>query len=184
MSVKKFFDWLPEARRCESPNQEPRPDGESVSLLVIHSISLPPGQFGTGCIDKLFANTLDCSQHPYFARLRDMHVSSHLLIERTGALVQFVPLDRMAWHAGKSCFGGREACNRFSIGIELEGTDELPYTEAQYEVLIAVTFSIMKAYPEITADRIVGHCDIAPGRKTDPGPCFDWSRYKVGLQPA
>lgn len=178
------LQWLPQARRCESANQEARPPGVPVSLLVIHSISLPPGQFGTGCIDRLFTNTLDCSAHPYFTALQDLRVSSHLLIARDGELVQYVPLDRMAWHAGQSSFRGESACNRFSIGIELEGTDDQPFTDAQYAMLQQVTRQITEAYPGISTERITGHSDIAPGRKTDPGPCFDWQRFRQGLAEA
>ncbi|GAA0680814.1 1,6-anhydro-N-acetylmuramyl-L-alanine amidase AmpD [Marinobacterium maritimum] len=163
-------------RRLASPNCNERPEGE-ISLLVIHNISLPPGQFGGGHIAELFTNRLDPNGHPFFKEIEGLEVSAHLLIERDGQMTQFVPFDRRAWHAGKSCFQGREACNDFSIGIELEGTDEVPYTDAQYQALVAVTQALLQAYPGLTRDRITGHSDIAPGRKTDPGPAFDWARF-------
>ncbi|NVK43331.1 MAG: 1,6-anhydro-N-acetylmuramyl-L-alanine amidase AmpD [Oceanospirillaceae bacterium] len=170
-------EFLGEARFVASPNFNERPSGE-VSLLVIHNISLPPGQFGTGCVEALFCNGLDWDKHPFFKAIEGLEVSAHLLIERSGEVVQFVPFGKRAWHAGQSSFEGRENCNDFSIGIELEGTDELPYTDTQYEQLALVTNTIMRCYPHITPDRIVGHCDIAPGRKTDPGPAFDWDRFR------
>jgi len=173
--------WLEEAQRCESPNYNERPDPSDISLLVIHNISLPPGQYGGPCVREFFCNQLDCDAHEYFGQLRDMQVSSHLLIERDGLLVQFVPLDERAWHAGMSHFDGRDNCNDFSIGIELEGSDDEPYTDAQYAALVQATRSIMSVYPRITQDRIRGHCDIAPGRKTDPGAAFDWRRYRSAL---
>jgi len=169
--------WLESAERCPSPNCNERPTGKTIDLLVIHNISLPPGEFGGACIREFFCNTLDCDAHPYFEQLRGMEVSAHLLIERSGEIVQFVPFDLRAWHAGQSCFEGRDNCNDFSIGIELEGTDEGPYTGAQYTSLAGVTKALMQAYPGITRERITGHSDIAPGRKTDPGPAFDWRRY-------
>lgn len=159
-----------------SPNCNERPDGE-ISLLVIHNISLPPGQFGGGHITELFTNSLDPEGHPFFAEIEGLEVSAHLLIERDGRMTQFVPFDRRAWHAGQSCFQGRQACNDFSIGIELEGTDDLPYTDAQYRVLAAVTRALLRTYLQLKPDRITGHSDIAPGRKTDPGPAFDWKRF-------
>ena len=145
-------------------------------MIVIHGISLPPGDFGGPHIESLFTNTLDWNEHPYFQEIRGLEVSSHLLIRRDGEIVQFVPFGRRAWHAGASSFRGRECCNDFSIGIELEGTDDEPYTDRQYDELSAVISAIMVAYPAISARGIAGHCDIAPGRKTDPGPAFDWLR--------
>lgn len=168
------------ARFLPSPNCNERPEGE-ISLLVIHNISLPPGQFGGGQIEALFTNRLDWDAHPFFNEIRGLEVSAHLLIDRAGTLTQFVPFDRRAWHAGRSCFQGREACNDFSIGIELEGTDELPYTDFQYERLIQVTRALLNTYPDLTRERIVGHCQIAPERKTDPGPAFDWPRFLAAL---
>ncbi len=168
-------------RQCPSPNADERPAVAEVSLLVIHNISLPPGQYGTGCIAALFANELDCEAHPYFQQLEGLRVSSHMLIERCGTCVQFVSFDRRAWHAGESEFDGVAACNDYSIGIELEGTDVEPYTDQQYAELARVTTLLMIQYPQLTTDRIVGHCDIAPARKTDPGPAFDWRRYRADI---
>ena len=167
--------------QCPSPNQDARPDAVDISLLVIHGISLPPGRFGGPCIRRLFTNSLDPAEHPFFDTIKGLKVSAHLLIRRHGGILQFVGFDRRAWHAGVSQFGGRENCNDFSVGIELEGTDETPYTDRQYRALIRVTRCLQRAYPDITPARIVGHCDIAPGRKTDPGPAFDWARYRAGL---
>ena len=154
-----FARWTP------SPNFGPRPDGAGISLLVVHNISLPPGQFGGREIEDFFCNQLDHSAHPYFKTIEGVQVSAHLLIRRDGALVQFVSLLDRAWHAGRSCFEGQEECNDFSIGIELEGTDDTPYTTEQYRMLAKVADLIMTAWPDITANRITGHCDIAPGRK-------------------
>ncbi|MEP4147338.1 MAG: 1,6-anhydro-N-acetylmuramyl-L-alanine amidase AmpD [Halioglobus sp.] len=172
--------WLAEARRVPSDNFEPRPVGSQPELLVIHNISLPPGQFGGDCIERFFSNCLDWDAHPFFDEIRDVKVSSHLLIQRAGEVVQFVSFDDRAWHAGVSHYQGRDNCNDFSIGIELEGTDELPYTGQQYDTLQRVSLALFEAYPALSAQRVAGHCDIAPGRKTDPGPAFDWQRY---LQP-
>ena len=165
-----------QARQVSSPNWDERPQIEPPDLLVIHGISLPPGDFGGPWIDQLFTNSLQSAAHPYFAEIGHLKVSSHLLIRRDGELVQYVPLNKRAWHAGQSCFKGRECCNDFSIGVELEGTDELPYAEEQYRVLNQLVAALLSAYPSITADSIVGHSDIAPGRKTDPGTAFDWNR--------
>ena len=173
--------WLPEARAMPSPNCDLRPSDSEVDLLVIHNISLPAGSFGGPWIEALFLNRLPRHRHPDFADIADLHVSAHLLIRRDGELVQFVPLDQRAWHAGVSCFEGRERCNDFSIGIELEGTDHQPYTDAQYERLIETTRRIQAHFPAITPERITGHCHIAPERKTDPGPAFHWDRYLDGL---
>lgn len=165
-----------QARQVSSPNWDERPANVIPELLVIHGISLPPGDFGGPWIDQLFTNSLQSDAHPYFAEIGHMKVSSHLLIRRNGELVQYVPLNKRAWHAGQSCFKGRECCNDFSIGVELEGTDELPYAEEQYRVLNRLVAALLSAYPSLTADNIVGHSDIAPGRKTDPGTAFDWNR--------
>jgi len=174
--------WLTGVRRVPSANASERPDPREISLLVIHNISLPPGEFGGGFVEQLFLNCLDCSLHPYFEEhLRGLEVSAHVFIDRAGRITQFVPFHLRAWHAGRSSFCGRENCNDFSIGIELEGTDELPYTAAQYEALVEVTAALMRNYPEIAPDRIVGHSDIAPGRKTDPGPAFDWDAFRRAL---
>lgn len=173
---------LTHALQQPSPNQDARPSGCEIDLLVIHNISLPPGQFGGPWIEDLFLNRLDPSSHPFFQDIHHLKVSSHLLIRRDGELIQYVPLSQRAWHAGVSSFGGKEHCNDFSIGIELEGTDDQPYTDLQYKILIEVTKEIMEQFPAITTDRIVGHADISPGRKTDPGPSFDWQRYHQMLQ--
>lgn len=176
--------WLPGVRRCPSPNHDARPVGCPVDLLVIHNISLPPDEFGGPWIEDLFLNRLDPDAHPYFADIAGLEVSAHLLIRRDGEVVQFVPLDRRAWHAGASCFEGRERCNDYSIGIELEGSDQQPFTEAQYAALVRVSQAILARYPDIDMTRITGHSDIAPGRKTDPGPHFDWPRFRQALAEA
>ncbi|MCP4995458.1 MAG: 1,6-anhydro-N-acetylmuramyl-L-alanine amidase AmpD [Gammaproteobacteria bacterium] len=173
--------WITEARCCPSPNTDKRPDETDIDLLVIHNISLPPGEYGGAWIDDLFLNRLDSGAHPYFREICQLQVSSHLLIRRDGELVQYAPLQQRAWHAGVSQFQERERCNDFAIGIELEGCDEEPYTNAQYQTLITATRTITTRYPAITTERIVGHSDIAPGRKTDPGPAFDWQRFISGL---
>ena len=167
------------ARQLASPNCDDRPPDVAIELVVIHGISLPPGEFGGPWIDDLFLNRLDPAAHPWFRAIAGLKVSSHLLIRRDGELVQYVPFHRRAWHAGQSCFGDRTACNDFSIGIELEGEDATPYTEVQYRILNEVLAALMRAYPGIGPGRVVGHSDIAPGRKTDPGPAFDWSRLTV-----
>ena len=159
-----------------SPNHDLRPEQTVIDLIVIHNISLPPGNFGQGYIHELFQNRLDSAKHPYFEEIKDLKVSSHLLIERSGQLTQFVPFNRRAWHAGQSEYQGRIACNDFSIGIELEGTDTEAYTASQYSVLNAVITGLKMAYPKLSKNNIVGHSDIAPDRKTDPGPAFDWTR--------
>jgi len=172
---------LTTATQCPSPNVNQRPSGQSVSLLVIHNISLPPGEFGNGCVQALFTNTLDPSQHPYFQTIAELKVSAHLFIERTGDLTQFVDFGERAWHAGVSAFHGIANCNDYSIGIELEGCDDIAYTDAQYDALAKVTRQILAAYPAITPERIVGHNQIAPERKTDPGEAFDWNRFHTLL---
>ena len=169
------------ARQCPSPNRDARPPGSELELIVIHGISLPPGSFGGNAIEQLFLNALDWDSHPYFSEIRGLEVSSHLLIRRDGELVQFVPFSERAWHAGASCFRGRETCNDYSIGIELEGEDETPYDHRQYGTLAPVLRALMQAYPTLSARRIAAHSDIAPGRKSDPGPAFDWLRLYDGL---
>ena len=169
------------ARQLKSPNYGQRPPGKGISLLVIHNISLPPGQFGTSCVEDFFCNQLDAESHPSFADIADLQVSSHLFIKRSGDVTQFVNFNDRAWHAGVSVFKGVENCNDFSIGIELEGTDIIPYTDVQYKVLTYITRLLIAAYPLINEQRIVGHCDIAPTRKTDPGPVFDWRRYRQAV---
>lgn len=173
--------WLSDATHAPSPNQDQRPPGMDIDLLVIHNISLPPGDFSGDWIQDFFLNRLDTSAHPYFQEIATLRVSAHLLIRRNGALIQFVPFERRAWHAGVSGFDGRTGCNDFSIGIELEGTDHIPFTDAQYAGLSRVTHRIMQRYPMITEARIAGHQQIAPQRKTDPGPCFDWARYRAAI---
>lgn len=173
---------VPFARWCASPNFNQRPSGQTPSLLVVHNISLPPGQFSGDAIERFFCNQLDPSAHPYFQTIADLKVSSHLLIRRDGSVLQFVNLLDRAWHAGRSSFQGEDECNDFSVGIELEGTDDTPYTDAQYEQLAVLARLIMSAWPAITRKRITGHSDIAPGRKTDPGPAFDWHGFRSRLE--
>jgi AmpD protein len=163
-------------RRLASPNCDLRPSGTAIDLLVIHNISLPPGEFGGQAVAQLFTNTLDTDAHPYFAQLKGVRVSVHFLIQRTGEIIQFVPCSKRAWHAGASAWHGRTACNDFSIGVELEGTDFLPFSDHQYAALIRLTRVLKRTFP---IREIVGHSDIAPGRKTDPGQKFDWSRYRA-----
>lgn len=159
---------------CPSDHCDSRPDPGVIDMVVIHGISLPPGQFGGGFIKQFFCDELDITAHPYFQSIADLTVSSHILIHRTGEIIQFVPFMMRAWHAGQSYFQGRERCNDFSIGIELEGTDDLPYEKIQYARLAELIHCLMQAFPAMTRERIVGHSDIAPGRKTDPGRAFDW----------
>ena len=166
--------WLEKVRRCPSPHCDERPLGMEIELLVIHGISLPPGKFGGPFIDQLFTHTLDKNAHPDFVDIAHLCVSSHLLIRRDGEIIQYVSLQQRAWHAGVSSFAGRTHCNDFSIGIELEGCDDVPYTEKQYQQLALLIRILQQAWPILTKEQIVGHSDIAPGRKTDPGQAFDW----------
>ena len=166
--------WLNSARRVSSPNFDPRPPGSEIDLVVVHGISLPPGEFGGPHIEQLFCNRLDPRAHDRFRAIASLKVSAHLLIRRDGSLVQFVAFTDRAWHAGESQFGRRADCNDFSIGIELEGTDLTPYEAVQYVRLAEVCRTLMDRWPAIAEDRIVGHSDVAPRRKTDPGPAFDW----------
>lgn len=175
--MKLTDGWIDEVTRVPSPYFDDRPEDESPSLLVVHNISLPPGEFGGPYIDRLFTGSLDANEHPYFAEIHHLRVSAHCLIRRDGQIIQYVPFNKRAWHAGVSVFEGRERCNDFSIGIELEGTDTVEFTDEQYHQLAQVTDLLMASYP-ITLARIQGHSDIAPGRKTDPGPCFYWDRYR------
>ncbi len=161
-----------------SPHCDERPAGMAIDLLVVHGISLPPGEFGGPWVDALFTERLDAHAHPYFTEIAHLRVSAHVLIRRDGEAIQYVAFNHRAWHAGVSCFEGRAACNDFSIGIELEGCDDRAYEDAQYRTLAAIARCLMAAYPGITPQRIVGHSDIAPGRKTDPGPMFDWVRLQ------
>lgn len=185
MSRRTARDWnfdehgtLPAARFVASPNFDERPAGARVTLLVVHSISLPPGRFSGDAVADLFGNRLDPSIHPSFAALAGLKVSAHFFIRRRGELIQFVPVPKRAWHAGVSIWQGRERCNDFAVGIELEGCDDRAFTHPQYRLLARLTRSLQASYP---ISDIVGHSAIAPGRKTDPGPCFDWVRYRASL---
>jgi len=176
--------FLSSARRVDSPNCDLRPDPEDISLIVVHCISLPPGQFGGDAIEQLFCNQLDPEQHPYFQQIHRLKVSAHLLIDRNGDIFQFTGFDQRAWHAGVSCYQGRSRCNDFSIGIELEGTETEPYTDIQYQKLATVCRLLLQHYPRLMRDNIVGHSDISPGRKTDPGDSFSWERFNQYLDQA
>ena len=179
--MKRLVDgWLDCVERCDSPNFDARPQGCAVRLIVVHAISLPPDEFGGAGVEELFTNTLDPAAHPYYATIRDLRVSAHFFIRRDGRLTQFVATDRRAWHAGASRWRGRERCNDFSIGIELEGCDTQPFEPVQYERLAELVRVLRAHYP--IAD-VVGHSDIAPGRKTDPGPLFDWEKLRGLLGP-
>ena len=167
--------WFTQARKIPSPNYNKRPENVTIDSIIIHSISLPPGQYGGDEIDRFFSNQLDWNEHAYFREIEGLQVSSHLLIRRDGELVQYVNLYDRAWHAGQSCLAGQENCNDFSIGIELEGTDHSLFENSQYETLLAVIKALKEYFPQISPEKIVGHSDIAPGRKTDPGPGFDWN---------
>ena len=180
-SVNKETGLIEPARLCLSPNRDARPENTNLDAIVLHGISLPPRQFGGDEIEALFLNTLDWDAHPYFAEIRGMEVSAHLLIRRDGELVQFVPFHERAWHAGESFFRGRRRCNDFSMGIELEGDDNTPYDDRQYSTLSAVLHALFLAYPGLSARQLAGHCDVAPGRKSDPGPAFDWLRLYDAL---
>ena len=175
--INKDGTWLNGARVVLSPNCDPRPLDTDIDLLVIHGISLPPKQYGGEFIDKFFTNTLDPNVHPYFMEIQKLHVSAHLLIDRLGNVTQYVPFDMRAWHAGESSFNGRHCCNDYSIGIELEGCDDEIYCDAQYVALAKITELVCQRWQKIKKDRIVGHSDIAPGRKTDPGLFFDMNYY-------
>jgi len=167
------------ARYVASDNCDERPQGAGVETLIVHAISLPPGEFGGLGIEQLFCNSLDADEHPYYSEICELKVSAHLLVRRDGEVVQFVPLNQRAWHAGVSECLGRENVNDFSIGVELEGSDDAPFEDIQYERLAQLTNVIRQAFPAITPDNIYGHSDIAPGRKTDPGPHFDWQRFRA-----
>jgi len=168
--------WMPRTRRVLSPNRDERPVWADVELVVVHNISLPPGKFGSGMVEALFCNQLDCSADPALHDLAGVEVSSHLFIDRRGRATQFVPFNERAWHAGVSSWRGRTGCNDYAIGIELEGTDEKSYTRKQYARLHSTLVWLLRRYPRLATDTIVGHNEIAPGRKTDPGVAFDWSR--------
>ena len=181
LDIDSATGLIRQARQVASVNYDARPNDCAPELIVVHAISLPPGEYGGPWIDHLFSNTIDPTKHPYFAEIADLRVSAHVLIRRSGELLQFVNFEQRAWHAGQSCFAGRDNCNDYSIGIELEGSDDDPYTRAQYQALSSLTTALCAAYPAIDLERIVGHSEIAPGRKTDPGPAFDWQRYRKDL---
>ena len=168
--------WLEGVARCRSPNCDARTDPDDITLTVIHGISLPPGRFGSDCVKQLFTNCLDCSADAALEDLEGVRVSAHLFIDRRGEITQFVPFDLRAWHAGQSSYRGRAGCNDYSIGIELEGVDDVPYEARQYNTLAPVIAALLHRYPRLSLDSIVGHLEIAPGRKSDPGVVFDWCR--------
>ena len=174
--------WLSQVIITPSPNCDERPIAEDISLIVVHCISLPPEQFGGCYIDQLFCNQLNPDQHPYFKAIHQLKVSSHLLIKRTGEIVQYVPFNKRAWHAGISAYKGREKCNDFSIGIELEGSETQAYTDLQYQQLALVSKTLLANYPRLSSEGITGHSDIAPGRKTDPGDTFNWNTLLSALK--
>jgi AmpD protein len=182
ISLDSATGLIREARQVVSPNCDARPDGADIDVLVIHAISLPPFEYGGGHIERLFTNRLDPNEHPYFAEIDGLRVSAHFLVARDGSLVQFVPTQLRAWHAGQSIFEGRERVNDFSIGIEVEGCDEEPFEAIQYRALARLVDCLIRAYPAIRPAAIVGHCDISPSRKTDPGPCFDWACLQQELE--
>lgn len=170
--------WLVGACPYPSPNFDPRPAEAEIDLVIVHGISLPPGEFGGGAVTRLFRNELDASEHPAFRELEGLRVSAHALVDRAGGITQYVSFLDRAWHAGESHFRGRSACNDFSIGIELEGADTVPYERSQYEALAGLARAVMDRWPAVRPERIVGHSDVAPGRKTDPGPAFDWGTFR------
>jgi len=178
MKIDVTSGLLKEARQIASPNCDLRSDESDITLIVIHGISLPPGKFGNHYIDQLFCNQLDPNEHPYFKKIEGLKVSAHLLIRRDGEVVQYVPFHKRAWHAGVSCYNNRDCCNDFSIGIEMEGEDEIPYTDFQYDILSKVIKALIQSYPQLNTQTLVGHSDIAPERKTDPGDAFDWHQLK------
>jgi len=165
-------------RHVASPNCDERPAGVGIELIVVHSISLPPGEFGGPGIEQLFLNRIDPAAHPYYAGIVDLKVSAHFVIRRDGVITQYVPCTKRAWHAGLSSWNGRPRCNDFSVGVELEGCDDAAFEDAQYDALARLTRALLRVYP---IAGIAGHSDIAPGRKTDPGPFFDWPRYRASI---
>lgn len=182
MSLSIVDGWLTQAyAKIPSPNHDIRPEPQDMSLIVIHCISLPPAEFGGEWIDRLFTNNLPPDAHPYFEGIHHLRVSAHVLIRRDGRITQYVPFHLRAWHSGVSNYQGREVCNDFSIGIELEGTEYIPYTEIQYQQLVEIIYSLLLHYPSLSAEHITGHSDIAPTRKTDPGPSFDWGKFRILL---
>ncbi len=184
MDLDPTTGLLRDARQLASPNQDDRPPGAEIDLVVVHGISLPPGELGGPWIDRLFTNRLDPDApgvHPYFREIAHLRVSAHVLVRRAGEIVQYVPFHRRAWHAGASSWEGRPGVNDVSVGIELEGCDDVPYEDVQYRRLAELVRALAWAYPGITPERVVGHSDVAPGRKTDPGPAFDWPRLRRDL---
>jgi len=177
-SIDRGTGLLQGATYRPSPNRDARPPGASVDLIVVHGISLPPGEFAGDLVEDFFQNRLDVTRHPFFRTIQTLRVSAHLYVRRDGRVVQFVAFHERAWHAGQSRYGYRDACNDFSVGIELEGSDDIAYEPVQYAVLAGVIAALRAAYPTIASDALVGHSDIAPGRKTDPGPAFDWSELR------
>ncbi len=182
LKIDPVTGLLADVRQVLSTHYDARPAGVLPELIVIHGISLPPGEFGGPWIDRLFTGSLPPDAHPYFRDIARNRVSAHVVIKRDGTLVQYVPFGQRAWHAGQSHYRGRPACNDFSVGIELEGVDDLAYTDLQYEQLAALVDALLLTYPTLSADHIAGHSDISPGRKTDPGPAFDWSRWRTLLR--
>ncbi len=181
LSIDGHSGLLHDVTYYPSPNCDERPQQEDISLVVVHNISLPPRQFAGDDVIKFFCNELDLTSHPYYAALTDQAVSAHIFIRRDGEMIQFVPFHKRAWHAGQSEYEGRERVNDYSIGIELEGADQIPYEAIQYENLALLIKQLGAQYPKISTARVVGHCDIAPGRKTDPGPAFDWPLLRTLL---
>lgn len=179
MHIDATTGLIKEARQQPSPNYDLRQNESDISLIVIHGISLPPGKFGQNYIDQLFCNQINPNDHPYFKEISGLKVSSHLLVRRDGEIVQYVPLQKRAWHAGVSTYKGQDNCNDFSVGIELEGDDETPYMDIQYQILSKLINSLIKEFPNLNKNTIAGHGDIAPGRKTDPGEAFDWQRLNA-----
>jgi len=173
--------WLRGIRRRPSPHADERPAGSRIELVVLHGVSLPPGEFGGPWVEAFFAGDIDPHAHPFFEEIRDLRVAPHILVRRTGEIIQFVSCLRRAWHAGRSSWRGRVECNDYSVGIELEGTDDTPYEEAQYDALARVLSALLEAYPALGEDALAGHSDVAPGRKTDPGPAFAWERLSGRL---
>ena len=182
MKINRKSGVIDAGHYIESPNADDRPEQQLAELIVIHNISLPPGEFGGDYIEQLFTNRLQADEHPYFADIHRLKVSAHALIHRNGDITQFVPFHKRAWHAGESSYCGRESCNDFSIGIELEGTDDQAYEDIQYQQLATMITTLQACYPSLDKDSITGHCDIAPERKTDPGPSFDWDHLKLLLK--
>ena len=182
--IDRATGFLTGVRQVLSPHFDARPSGALPELLVVHGISLPPGEFGGPWIDRLVTGTLPWDEHPYFKQIEGLRASAHALVRRDGQIVQYVPFGERAWHAGQSAWRGRTGCNDFSIGVELEGTDDMPYTDAQYEALAALSAALIATYPSLSAQTIAGHSEVSPGRKTDPGPSFDWARFRALLDQA